>query len=160
MIPIEIIKKQEKEGAISQLNKQYGISKIPGLFLRTGKEKIRILTSDIRKEELLQLKKILNIEFLGLYIIKKEYDGLRLSHDAPDIFKEQISKNIFKADDKQAIDWLKGQDILLSKEQEKTYKEKEGFVVIENKDNLIGCGKLGKDFRIRNFVPKERRLRN
>ena len=39
---MKILKSLEKKGILNKLNEQYGISKIPYLILKFGKEKLRI----------------------------------------------------------------------------------------------------------------------
>ena len=46
---------------------------------------------------------------------------------------------------------MKGQDLQLS-------TDLKGFVIIKNKDNFLGCGKVAEN-KILNFIPKERRTK-
>ena len=66
------------------------------------------------------------------------------------MFKDKITKNILNINNKEATEWLKGNDINI--------RTTKGMKVIENEDKLLGCGKsTGED--IKNFVPKERRIK-
>lgn len=152
---MNIIYKGEKKHILEQLEQQYGITKIPHLFLRFGKDKIRGYTGALSMDEINLFEEKIRIELLGIYLFNKHPDGMRLSLDAIHIFKDQITKNIIELTDKQAEEWFRGEDLLLTEEfkkQEKTYK------VLKNKGDFIGCGKLSEN-RLINYLPKERRIR-
>ena len=149
---IKFIEKSEKREIISKLEEQYGISELPYLLIMIGKEKIRAYSGSLSKVEIMQLGKSVNIELIGIYLMKIEKDGIRLSHDATSLLKDRITKNILDINDEQAKEWLKGDDIF-------TDNKNFGYFVLRNKGNLIGCGKLSQG-RIVNFVPKERRIKN
>ena len=65
----------------------------------------------------------------------QESDGTKLENDA----------------DKQAEKWLKGEDLDI--------KDTNDFKIIKNNNKIIGCGKSTTE-QIKNFVPKERRIKN
>lgn len=146
---MKILRASEKKKILQQLEKQYGITKLPYLLLRFGKEKIRAYSGSLSKEELNILDKNLRIENAGLYLAKQHPEGLRLSLDSLYLFKEQITKNILEVNDNEAENWFKGQDLLI--------KSDRAFKILKNHD-LIGCGKSTGE-KITNFVPKERRIK-
>ena len=148
---MKIIFGSEKKRITKQLQEQFGIQKISQLLIRFGKEKIRAYSGNLATEELTELDKILRIETAGLYIAKQQTDGIRLTIDGVQLFKNQITKNILDIDDKQAKEWLQGHDLNIQTEN--------AFKIIKHKDKFLGCGKSTGD-RITNFVPKERRIRN
>jgi NOL1/NOP2/fmu family ribosome biogenesis protein len=74
-----------------------------------------------------------------------------LTFDALSIFKNQITKNIIEIDDKNAEEWLRGNDLQI--------KSDRGFKILKNNNEFIGCGKSTGE-KITNFVPKERRIKN
>jgi len=161
MLNFRILNSKDREELFSSLNDTYGIkeSDVSGLLTMGGKDKVRLLSKDITPEVLNLLNKNLRLEFLGLYICKLEKDGVRLSHDAANLFKDVITKSIFLADDRQSKEWLMGHEVLLTDEQIKSYENMKGFFVLKNSnDMIIGCGKLSNN-RITNFVPKSRRLK-
>jgi NOL1/NOP2/fmu family ribosome biogenesis protein len=147
---MKLITSKDKKKIIEQLNKQYGINEIPYQLIMFGKEKIRIFSGEIGRENLNIFDRELRIENAGLYIIKEESDGLRLTFDALSIFKNQITKNILEIDDKNAEEWLKGNDLQINADK--------GFKVLKNNHEFIGCGKSTGE-KITNFVPKERRIK-
>lgn len=151
MSKFETLKRAEKERVLERLNKQFGITHLPYLLIRQGREKVRAFSGSLSREELEKLGENINIELVGVYLCKEEGSEFRLSHDAPTLLSSQITKNIIELNDEQAQNWLKGHDLELA-------SEIRGFVVLKYKNFLIGCGKASSG-RITNFVPKERRVR-
>ena len=149
----EIINRREKDEIISQLNKQFGISSLPFLLIRQGKEKIRAYSGSLSCDELSILGENINIDTLGIYLLNQESSGeFRLSHDAVSTLQSQITKNIIELNDAQANEWLRGHDLIIK-------TDLKGIVVLKCKQYMIGCGKSSGE-RVTNFVPKERRIRN
>jgi len=144
----------EKKKIVEKLG-YYGITSVPHLLLRFGKEKIRGYTGDLSSAEIIKLDKNTRIELMGLYLFTEHRDEIRLSLDALHIFQDQITKNIIELTDEQADQWFHGIDIDVTPELKKLSR---GFKVLKHKDYLIGCGKLTED-RIVNYMPKERRIK-
>ena len=140
----------QKKKIIQQLNNQFGITDLPYLFLQFGKEKIRVYSGNLAKEDLNSLDKKTRIENIGLYFAKIQPDGIRLTIDGIQLVKDQITKNILTINDEQAEQWLKGNDLDI--------KTEPAFKILKNNNEFLGCGKSTGD-RITNFVPKERRVR-
>ena len=92
----------------------------------------------------------IRIENIGLYFAKQQIDGIRLTFDGIQLFKDQIIKNIITLNDEQANRWLKGQDLNI--------KSDNAFKILKHSNEFIGCGK-STNSRITNFVPKERRIK-
>ncbi|MDK2795047.1 MAG: hypothetical protein PWQ22_917 [Archaeoglobaceae archaeon] len=86
----------------------------------------------------------------GLYFGKIEKDGLRLSIEGSFIVGKIAKKGVLEIDEEKAIKWLCGEDI------EGNY---EGYCILKWGEYFLGCGK-GNGKRIRNYVPKDRRLRS
>lgn len=152
--------RNDKERLLKKLE-YYGIKKLPYLLTKSGKEKIRGYTGSLTTNEITKLNEEVTIELLGLYLFHDYHDNMRLSFDAISALKDQITKNILEISNEQAEEFLKGRDVLLTKEdQEKFTKTNEslGFKIISNNKEFIGTGKLTAD-RIVNYMPKERRLR-
>jgi len=140
----------QKKKIIQQLNEQFGISKLPYLFLQFGKEKIRIYSGNLAKEDLNNLDKNTRIENMGLYFARVQPDGIRLTIDGIQLVKDQITKNVMEINDEQAKQWFKGNDLDIQADS--------AFKILKNDNEFIGCGKSTGD-RITNFVPKERRIK-
>ena len=147
----QILTRKEKERIIEQLNKQFGITELPFLLIRQGREKIRAYTGNLSREELSILGENINIETVGIYLLKEENNEIRLSHDACSILQKQIIKRIIELNDEQALEWMKGHDLMIETEYN-------GIVVLKHNNLLVGCGKSSGE-RITNFVPKERRVK-
>ncbi len=140
----------DKKKILQQLNEQFGIAEIPGLVIQFGKEKLRLYTGILSKEELYHLDNVARVETIGLYFAKWEQDEIRLTLDGVQFFRDQISKNILEIDDKLADEWLKGNDLNISTSK--------GWFILKNNNELLGCGKSTGE-KISNFVPKERRIK-
>lgn len=145
----EFIQSPEKNNLIEELDRQFGITKLPYLLIKTGAVKIRGYSGSLSKDEIMELDKLANIEIIGEYLLKQEGE-LRLSIDAIHLLKEQIKKNIVELDSNQFYYWIRGQHIDL--------KSSPGVKIVKYKDDFISSGK-SNGHRLFNFIPKERRLR-
>ncbi len=151
MIPIKFLNGQEKERIIRLLSQQFGIKDIPFTIARLGKERIIVFSGELSDREILNIDQVAHIEGVGLYFAKEDMDGLRLSIEGSQLLKNQITKNIFELDEKQAEQWMMGSEINI-----KTGKR--GFYIMKYKDDFLGTGKISAE-KISNFVPKPRRLK-
>ena len=140
----------QKKKIVQQLNEQFGITNLPYLFLQFGKDKIRIYSGNLAKENLNNLDKNARIENMGLYFARLQPDGVRLTIDGIQLVKDQITRNIMEVNNDQADEWLKGNDLDI--------KADTGFKIIKNNDEYLGCGKSTGE-KITNFIPKERRIK-
>jgi NOL1/NOP2/fmu family ribosome biogenesis protein len=164
---LDFIFKTEKKKLLEKLS-YYGIKELPYLLISSGKEKVRGYTGNLSNEEILNIEKAIGIQIIGLYLFHNYFSdenegGLRLSFDAisSSELKNQITKNVLDLNDKQAEEFLKGRDILLTNEEIKALEQKhetKGFKILRNQNEFIGTGKLVEG-RIVNYMPKERRLR-
>lgn len=152
MIPLKFFNEQEKEKILRQLKQQFGISEIPWMLARLGKERIIIFSGELSGREVLNLDRVAHIEGIGLYFAKEQMDGIRLSIEGSQLLSNQITKNIFELDEKQAEQWMMGREISIK-------TDKKGFFIIKYKDDFLGTGKVSEN-RITNFVPKARRLKS
>lgn len=145
------VSSSQKKKIINKLNKQFGITTIPYLFLKFGKEKLRLYSGDFSKEELIQLDNNIRIEGIGLYFAKIQEDGIRLSLDGTILLRSQITKNILELTNKQSENWFKGHNLDL--------KLDKNFKILKINDDFIGSGKSTGE-KITNSMPKERRIKN
>lgn len=146
---LHFIKSGEKKELLAQLHEQFGISELPYLLLESGKEKVRAFSGSLSKDEIAELSRLVNIEGIGMYLLKREHD-LRLSFNATQLLSSQITKNIIGISEEQAKEWLRGEHLDIS-----TAK---GIVLIRHGSDFLGCG-ISTGERILNHVPKERRLK-
>lgn len=158
---LEILNKKQTQEILEILNQQFGIKKLPknSIFIKRGKEKIFLYKGNFSKEKIKNLEEKMPIEGAGVYIgkIDERTNEIRLTIEATQIFKEQITKNIFEINEEQLEKWMHGQEILLS-EKEKSKIQQKTFVVIKYKNDFIGTGKASEE-KITNFIPKNRRLK-
>lgn len=158
MPELNFVFKADKKKLIEQLN-YYGIEELPYLLSMSGKEKIRGYSGNLTPDQIVKLNQAVGMELMGLYLFHLYPDNLRLSFDAIPALKDQITKNILEISEQQEIEFLKGRDIALTKEEQEKYKdETRGFKIIKCGNDLLGTAKLTSD-RIVNYMPKERRLR-
>lgn len=146
---MKILLSPQKKKILKQLNEQFGITTLPYLILQFGEEKLRAYSGSFSIEELNILNANLRIEKLGLYFAKALPEGLRLTFDGVQLFKNQIIKNIIEINDKQAEEWFKGNDLIIQSENV--------FKILKYNNEFVGCGKSTGE-KITNFVPKERRI--
>ena len=144
---LHFIKSPEKRRILAELKEQFAISSLPYLLLETGKEKVRGYSGHLSKEEIQDLNRTINIETIGLYLLRKE-NPLRLSFDAPHLLSP--TKNIISLSSPQAELWLQGQDLPI--------KKPSGTYIMEHDDNFIGLGKSNSE-KILNHIPKDRRIK-
>ncbi|MDE1848827.1 MAG: hypothetical protein KGH55_02240 [Nanoarchaeota archaeon] len=78
--------------------------------------------------------------------------GIRLSIEGSQILKNQIKKNTFELDEKQAEEWMSGRELNIR-------PGTRAFLVMKYKNDFLGCGKASEE-KISNFIPKMRRLKN
>jgi len=165
---IEILNKAKKKKII-QNTSGFGITKIPELLIRTGRERIRAFSGSLSTKEIYDLWRILPIEGIGLYVAKDAINKksgeheTRISLDGLHAWQEQINKKIIVLSEEQELEWFKGKNIEFSNEEQNVLKEKKGFFEVKSADkkDFIGMGKLGDEGKtLYSFLPKERRRKS
>ena len=151
---IHILSNQETKEMLSKLNEQFGIQKIPGRLIKIGKERIFLFNGDFSDEQIKNLEKIVFIEKIGIYVgaIFLPTGEIRLSIEGTQIFKDQITKNLFEINEEKFGNWMQGEELDIQ-------TGLKGIIVIKYKNNFLGCGKASEN-KIGNFIPKSRRLRS
>ena len=149
---LKILKKKEKQNILEKLNESWGIKEIPGIIARRGEERLFLFTGEFEENKIRALESAAFVERLGIYFVKIINNEIRLSIEGTQIFKDQITKNIFELNEEQTEEWMMGRELLI-----KTGKH--GFLVMKYKDDVLGCGKASAE-KIGNFIPKNRRLKN
>lgn len=148
---IKILNKKEKQEITNKLNEQFGIERIPGIIIKTGKEKLFLFSGNFDKEQIKKLERIAFVEKVGIYFAKFIDEKIKLSIEGTQILKNQIKKNILEINKEQVEQWMKGQELQI-------VTGKKGFLIIKYKDDFLGCGKASEN-KIGNFIPKNRRLK-
>ncbi len=149
--PLKIFSQKEKQEIIDKSKKQFGISKIKGIFTQKGAERLFLFQGDFLPKQIIDLEREIPIERIGIYFGKIQNNKIRLSIEGVYLLKNQIIKNIFELNKEQAEQWMKGNELNI-----KTGKN--DFLIMKYKDNFLGCGKASAE-KITNFIPKSRRLK-
>ena len=143
-----ILNSKEIKKILSLLEKQFGFnSKLDYVFLRNNENKIFLINRDIERIDLDRLR----INNIGLYFGKIEHDMIRLSIEGSQLIADRCNKNIIILDNEQMKEYFKGENIKID-------SELKGFVILKNKEDIIGCGKINNNLLL-NFMPKERRIK-
>ena len=152
MNPIKIFSEEEKEEIKEKLNKQFGITNIPGKILMRGEERLFLYSGNLSDEQIRNLEDVAFLERVGSYFAKFE-DGeqIRLSIEGVQILQNQITKNIFEIPSELVEQWMKGNELNIK-------TDFRGFVIIKYRNDFLGTGKASEN-KISNFIPKNRRLK-
>lgn len=153
---LKVYKEKEKQEILKLLNDQFGIKEIDGIILQRGSERLFLFNGSFNQKQIKEIEDTLPIERVGTYFAKlvegkTQNTQIRLSLEGAQIFKNEITKNIFKLNKKQMESWMKGEELLIN-------SGLSGFVAMKYKNDLLGCGKASEN-KITNFVPKSRRLK-
>ncbi|MFA6022848.1 MAG: hypothetical protein WC781_02050 [Candidatus Pacearchaeota archaeon] len=150
---VELFDRTKKQKIIDLLDENYGITKLPYLLIKTGKEKIRCFSGNLSWDELNNFGKIVHVELIGIRLCSVIDESIRINFDVENlpIIKEQMTKNIVEIDDEQIVEWLNGKSLEISSDL------KAQFVLIRNKEDFFGVASNRKTF-LQNYVPKERRI--
>ncbi len=139
-------KKQVKE-LLKNIENHYEIKelKLDYIFFQNSEGKIFLLSNDFKNFD----HSNLNINSLGLYFANVKDKDIRLSIEGSQLIGNNAKKNIVEINEEELRNWLRGEDL--------EDKKGEGFVLIKNKNDFYGSGKISKG-KIFNFVPRERRM--
>ena len=151
MIQLKIFNTNQKREIVNKLKKQFGIKDVEGIFVQRGVERLFLFQGDFLPKEIYNLERTVPIERVGVYFGKIQNEKLRLSIEGVHILKNQITKNIFELDEKQAELWMKGNELEIQ-------TGKNDFLIMKYKEDFLGCGKAS-ELKIGNYVPKSRRLK-
>ena len=144
MLP-KSINRSGKNKIIKNL-KQFGIDNLPYILTKKHNE-VFAFSGSLNEKKLKKLEP-LNIRQIGAKILSREGSKYRLTLDSLTILKP--TKKIIEISDKKAKRWLEGKEINIG-------KDIQGFVILKNKGELIGCGKVTNQ-KVTNFIPKGRRI--
>jgi NOL1/NOP2/fmu family ribosome biogenesis protein len=147
---LTLLKKSEKEKILSFLNQRFGFAKkLDYYFVKSGKNKIRIISKDFERIDLRGMK----IEILGLYFARWDKNELRLSIEGSQIVGKYARKNVLELDKQQAGEWMGGKNFTTDAKN-----VEEGFVILKYDKDFLGCGKLLKN-KVWSYIPKWRRTK-
>src|SRR3989344_136335 len=123
----KILKGKERKEIETKLEEQFGISKIPGEILMRGKERLFFYSGNLNSDSIKNLESLVFI-------------------DGAQIFKEQISKNIFQIPKELVEKWMMGNELNIKSGMK-------GFVIVSYNNEFLGTGKASEE-KISNFIPK------
>jgi len=145
---MEELPKKELERIFRILKEQFGIrEEILGelgekyVFFWNKEGKVYILT----KEAYNLLKELKKAEKFGLYILRIEKDGVRMSIEGSQIFGPFCEKNVVEGDVKS---FLLGGELKI---------KGKGYFIVKKGNYYAGCCKVKED-KFLNYIPKHRRL--
>ncbi len=149
MAQLKILNLNQKQEIVNKLKKQFGIKDIEGIFVKRGEERLFLFQGDFTPRQIYNLERTVPIERVGVYFGKIQNEKIRLSIEGVHILKNQITKNIFELEEKQAELWMKGNELEIQ-------TGKNDFLIMKYKGDFLGCGKAS-ELKIGNYVPKNRR---
>ncbi len=148
MLKLKILNRKKIKEILALIKKQWGADFSTELvFLMNNEDKLFLVNKEVFN---LNLEK-LRINSIGLYFGEIKSNELRLSIEGSQMIGNKAKKNFVELNKKQAMDWLKGQDI----DAEGDYR---GFVILKHENDFLGTGKY-KDGKVFNYVPKARRFK-
>ena len=144
---MKILPKRQINKILKDLKNYYGLKelKLDYAFLMNKRYKIYLISKDFNK-----ITTNLRVNGLGLYFLNIS-KGLRLSIEGSQIIGKKATKNIHKINDGDLKDWLRGYDL--------DCKDIMGYQLIKNKNDFYGVGHA-KENKIKNFIPKYRRIKS
>lgn len=149
---LKTLNKQEEKEILNALKKQFGITKINGILVKRGAERIFLFQGSLSNKQIQELEYTIPIERVGIYFAKMQGAYIRLSVDGIHLLKNQITKGIFKLDKTQMQEWMSGNELNIKNKEQ-------GFLIMKYNTDFLGTGKASEN-KITNFIPKSRRLKN
>ncbi|MBU1204302.1 MAG: tRNA pseudouridine(55) synthase TruB [Nanoarchaeota archaeon] len=148
MLELKILNRKKIKEILALIKEQWGADFSSELvFLMNDKGKIFLVNKEVFDLPLEKLK----INSIGLYFGELKNNELRLSIEGSQLIGKDAKQNLIEINEKQAMQWLKGQDV----DADGNYR---GFVILKHENDFLGTGKY-KDEKVLNFVPKARRFK-
>lgn len=144
---LKILNSKERKEILKIINEQFSCEfEFEFEVFQNSKNKIFVMNKDLGKIDY----KLLLVNSLGMYFGEMRDNEIRLSIEASQIIGKIANKNVLELDDELAGKWMAGEDINVD-------SDLHGFVIIKNKDDFLGCGKISNK-KLYNYVQKERRV--
>jgi NOL1/NOP2/fmu family ribosome biogenesis protein len=141
---MDVLSKKEVKKILRQLDKQFGVGSLDYVFVRSDKGKIFIVNKEFSDVDFTGF----NINTIGLYVMKQEKDGIRLSIDGSQIIGLKAKKNVLVLEDFR--DWMRGMNVNVD-------TKLKGYVIVKCGEDFLGCGRVVKG-KLINYIPKARRV--
>lgn len=144
----EFLQKKEVKKLFEKVEEQWGTIVVGEyLFFKNNKRKIYVVNREFAQIE----RDKLRINSIGMYFCEATEKGdVRLSIEGSQMLGPTATKNVLEVNEKQAKEWLYGEDVAYE-------GESSGFVILRYENYFIGCGKH-KEGYISNHVSKNRRI--
>ena len=147
-LELKILNRKKIKEILALIKKQWGTDfRTELVFLMNTQDKIFLANREVFSLDLEKLR----INSIGLYFGELKNNELRLSIEGSQLVGKDAKQNLIELNEKQAMQWLKGQDIDIKGQ----YKS---FVILKHNNDFLGTGKY-KDGRVINYVPKARRFK-
>ena len=147
-LELKILNRKKIKEILALIKKQWGADfKTELVFLMNTQNKIFLVNKEVFN---INLKK-LRINSIGLYFGELKNNELRLSIEGSQMIGKSAKQNIIELNEKQAMQWLKGEDIGIKGDYN-------GFVILKHNNDFLGTGKY-KHGKVLNFVSKSRRFK-
>jgi len=147
---MKLLSKEEVNRIISLLKEYYGIKEIPFdiedfIFIKNKEDKIFILRKDFQRF----LKK-LKLSNNGLYILRIEKNGIRLSIEGSQLFGNFSEKRVIEHS-------LKDFYYVSKEEKEIKVEHENGFYILKDGKDFGGSLEVRKGV-VKDFIPKDRKI--
>ncbi len=156
-MPQKILNKKEIKEILVIIKNQWNTDlELDYAFFLSQKENLYIVNKEIANYDLSGLR----INSVGIYFGEFHNGELRLSIEGSQIIGKHAKKNVVELKDEDIKKWLNGQEIMILDFGFwiADLENISGFVIIKNKNDFYGCGKVVGN-RILNYVPKNRRVK-
>ena len=159
----KILNSKSRKLILSMLEERFAFNKETlqdYVFIQSG-DRIYITNREL---ELLPLKD-LRIDNIGLYLASIEpkfnHAKIRLSIEGSQIVGKTAKKNVLSINREDMKSWILGKDIQVENVDYNSNCEP-GFIILkfhDNFDHFLGCGLMTNEGVVKNYIPKERRLK-
>jgi len=143
------LKSTERKKLFRELDNLFGVSSVSESVVKVNKEQFNIFTGNLNKELLGELVKAVRVEAIGLPIIEKKNNEVKLTFDSLNVLKPD--RLILEIDKENYEKWIRGHDIEID--------SWDGLVLLKYGEDFVGIAK-SQNGKIFNSVPKDRRVKD
>lgn len=148
MQKLKILNSKEKKSIAKLISNQFGCDfKFNYEVFMNPKNKIFILNKDVAKINMDNLRVNSLGMYFGLIYNNKE---IRLSIEGSQIIGKIATSNVLELNEEESKQWMSGEDFEVDSDMN-------GYVLIKNNNDFLGCGRLANK-KLYNYVQKERRI--
>jgi NOL1/NOP2/fmu family ribosome biogenesis protein len=143
---LKILNSKERKELAKKVSDNFGFDfEFEYEVFMNNHNRIFILNRDVTKIKIDDLR----VNSLGLYFGEIGNGELRISIDGSMLIGKHATKNVLILNDGESAKWMAGEDFSVE-------SDLNGFVIVKNNSDYLGCGKVIKK-KLYNYVPKERR---